>query len=217
VSERIIIIAPHPDDEYFVADFLFESYDITICLVTNGDSNFDSQKYGDDYRLRESIGYAKMIGASIVNFDLSCADLNVPNLNYSLASIDFSCFDFVCLVEPYDWHPDHRLITKSVIEYLDFVNYKGDLLFYEVTSKGLDKNFCVVEGSCKYDLQHILRRNCFKSQLNLLKREDFRRLKGLALNYRYAIASVQESIKSIDFNRYGSYEELILSLGLDIF
>lgn len=135
--KRILVIAPHPDDEtqgcggytYLAGQ---KGARVHAIVLTHGDPtgrNFELQKI----RKAESKAAAECIGLTIEFFDLQDRGLRANSgidVLLRKAFADFKPDLILCtaITEP---HPDHQVTCLSVMSAATFSGYCGDMGFYE--------------------------------------------------------------------------------------
>jgi len=136
-TDKILILAPHADDESIGCGGLLLKYasQCDVIFLTDG-------RYGD-----KDIEPIKMIEIRKKEFESVMHKLSVNNFilldiedtkledNYPIfKTIDFNNYDYICIPNNLDQHPDHKTVTKHIKKaYLENNINKGiKILMYEV-------------------------------------------------------------------------------------
>lgn len=139
--DRILVFAPHPDDEIigcggYLALKQAELAAVRVIVVSDGALGYSPlQRCQPGLRQQESrFGLAKLQIKDVRFWDYSDGSipLNGEIINaYLQAVIDFRP-NRIMLPAPGEAHPDHRRVTRGVIRALEG-KWAGDLWFYETT------------------------------------------------------------------------------------
>lgn len=167
-----LIFAPHPDDETIGMGgtiLLATSIGIDVHLVIVTDGSLGGQS---DVRKQEAQAAAKLLGIKTVDF-LDIKDREVGK--YGLKETDVR--HFIDLYAPktvflpafFEFHPDHRATTASVLRHLIALNYSSDLWLYEISRQGEVNRLIDISSVSEQKRQAI---RCYKSQLSQAQYED---------------------------------------------
>ena len=120
---RVVVIAPHPDDETLgagatVYDLVQQGHDVRIVIVTDGAASHDRAGLAA-IRKREAMQAATLLGVTSPPQFLDLPDGQVAGLRESLAARLRSCIEGSVLVigpRSGDGHPDHEATAEALIE-----------------------------------------------------------------------------------------------------
>lgn len=168
-ARRLLVLAPHPDDEVLgcgglIAATLASGGTVQVLVVSDGGQGGDAS-----LRERESIAAAEVLSAGFAPLqplfwrlpDRGLADACglVPRLQHLITA---SLADFVLLPSPFEIHPDHRALCAAGLHALRGEGLAVDLLFYEV-GQPLMPNL-LVDITAQLDRKRAALQ-CFASQL----------------------------------------------------
>ena len=136
-ARRVLVVAPHPDDEIYgcggsIALHRRAGVPVSVVILTGGDVSGDP-----DIRLKESADAALHIGSPqlecwrLPDRGLTCSESLIKRL---AKRIEEQEFDLVYAPSPWEVHPDHRQASWLVIESLQLVGQRVRVAFYEVGS-----------------------------------------------------------------------------------
>lgn len=109
-KDRILIVAPHPDDESIGCGGLILTMpnQCSVCVVTDGSRGSKNSSYVEEKRIREEQFKEAMRYAGISDFTmLSYSDGELMNHPDCMKTIDFSKYTKIFLPNGDDNHPDH--------------------------------------------------------------------------------------------------------------
>ncbi len=135
-TDRICILAPHPDDETIACGGLLAKYgsQCDVVLLTNG------QKGG-------LIGWSEAQTAEVrkSEFEKAMAFLNVRSYSFmngmdsalidayqAFAQIDFSTYDYVLMPHRQDTHADHMVVSAFWKRLVKEKKFKARAVYYEL-------------------------------------------------------------------------------------
>lgn len=135
-GERVLVLAPHPDDEIFgcggaLALHAIRGDQIMIAIITDGGGNGSSI----EIRKQESQEAARVIGAPPPRFwdlpDRSLAESHeLPKLIQN--AINEFRADLIYLPSPCEIHPDHRATALAGIDAVLSIESDPGVAFYEI-------------------------------------------------------------------------------------
>jgi len=187
-SGRILIFAPHADDEIFgcggaLIRHVQQGDPIKVVIVTDGAYPITEAQKAPDYaeiRKQESISAAKLIGYNnpiFLNFPDHFLKINKNLINSIKKEIeDFKPLN-IYFPNGLEIHPDHRVVNKAVLQAIRKIKNRTvkNLISYEVSTP-LEPNYLHDITDIAEILQSVM--NCFKSQLKV---QDYSK-KIMALN-----------------------------------
>lgn len=167
-SPRVLVLAPHPDDEVFgcgglLALLAADGAEIQVVIVTDGGYG----EFGKDKEIRksESLAAAEILGYPPPKFwDLPAFHLRFDE---QLVRRVFDCIDgfkpnLVLAPSVWEVHPDHQALALATMEAARRGDRAGALLTYEVGSP-LQANVLIDVSSVQERKQSAMHR--FQSQL----------------------------------------------------
>jgi glycosyltransferase involved in cell wall biosynthesis/LmbE family N-acetylglucosaminyl deacetylase len=172
-ATRVLVIAPHPDDEVFgcggtIAAFVEYLIPVHVVVLTDGDAakNSDGSLDYAQERRAESLGAAALLGYGVPEF-WSLPDRSLgydENLIYRCSSlIEDIKADLVLCPSLYEIHPDHYAVAQVAIEAARRTSIR--VAFYEVGQPMMRPNR-LVDISRFSDLKRKAI-GCFNTQLNI--------------------------------------------------
>ena len=169
---KVLVIAPHPDDEVFgcggTLSLLRDGGSVvTILIVTNGALGGESAD-GKliEIRAEESCAAARILGLDAPVFwgwpdrGVNYGEVLIGRLVETILETDA---DLVFLPSPADWHPDHQAIAFAGAEAIRRLGGKRQAAFYEVTDPLPCPNLIHDISSVEEQKNQAVR--CFHSQL----------------------------------------------------
>ena len=132
-NERILVVAPHPDDESIGCGGLLNLYrgHCDVLLVTDGISDVSKEKELSAKRQKEFVEAMKVCGVDN-RFLLHIPQLQILNHFNRFLSIDYSIYKYIFVPNRYEYHRDHVDTYKSVKKAIKQLHIKTDLVEYEV-------------------------------------------------------------------------------------
>jgi LmbE family N-acetylglucosaminyl deacetylase/glycosyltransferase involved in cell wall biosynthesis len=122
LGERLLILAPHPDDEVIgcgglIAQHLRENRAVRVLVATDGAEADPSAGDRDAYRARreeESLRALALLGASDVHF-LRFPDRGLDDAVTTPIREHLTAFkpDLICVPSPIEIHPDHLALSRA--------------------------------------------------------------------------------------------------------
>jgi len=188
-DDRILILAPHPDDEVIGCGGLLLKYTNqckVICITDGryGDNNIDLQEM---IKIRKNEFTSVMHKLNITDFKFLDIEDTKLKYNYEIfKQIDFDKFDYICIPNSLEQHTDHKavfeLIIKAYRENLIKNNIK--ILMYEVWGALPLVNFYIDISNNIEEKKELI--NMYHSQVKHINYAD--KISSLN-NYRGMIAS----------------------------
>lgn len=144
-SGRVLVLAPHPDDEIFgcggaIMQHLAQGDEVTIIILTDGRAaieHADAVGMGQyvETRRQESRAAAAILGCHRLEF-WDFADRELPNdetlIQRLQQVIEQHHFDHVYAPSPFEVHPDHYALALATITALTRQPRMIQLLMYEI-------------------------------------------------------------------------------------
>ena len=192
-AQRVLVLAPHPDDEVFgcggaIAAHRLHGASVHVIVLTNGD------RHGEfAVRAQESEEAARILGYGKPEFwgEKDRQLLSTPALVERLAqAIRTLQVDLVYAPSPWEVHPDHRQSAWAAMQAMDLVQGACRLAFYEV---GAPLRPNILLDMTPYVQLKIQAMACFVSQQAY---QDYS-LKISALN-RYRTYSLPETVEAAE-------------------
>ena len=119
-GDRILIVAPHPDDESIGCGGLMLQYgsQCEILLLTDGRKGYDSRIPTDEdelvkQRVQEIRSAAALAGIEHIHI-LGIPDSTLSEHVEQVAAFDFTPYQFVFVPNHYERHKDHAPVSKLV-------------------------------------------------------------------------------------------------------
>jgi LmbE family N-acetylglucosaminyl deacetylase/glycosyltransferase involved in cell wall biosynthesis len=169
---KVLVIAPHPDDEVFgcggTLSMLHDSESIvTTIVVTNGVLGGDNA----DGKLIETRAEESRVAASILGLDapifwgvpdrgVDYGEVLIGRLSEVILETDA---DLIFLPSPTEWHPDHQAIAFAGAEAIRRLGGKRQAVFYEVSAPLPSPNLIYDISPAEEKKCQAMR--CFHSQL----------------------------------------------------
>jgi O-antigen biosynthesis protein len=138
-GRRLLVLAPHPDDEVLgcgglMAAMLSQGVPVQVVIASDGGQGGDAA-----VREQESIAAARALGSAtsvpdmhfwrLPDRGLAQATELVPRLQHAVGTAQP---DLVLLPSPFEIHPDHRALCVAGLHALRQAGATADVLFYEV-------------------------------------------------------------------------------------
>lgn len=134
-NKKILIIAPHPDDESIGCGGVIGLYanQCTIVLMTDGSKGIEGvpREKVSDIRRKEFLNAMGIAGVKSWVF-AEYKDGELINYPDCMAQIDFGGYDYIFLPWGNDNHPDHSAAFYYAITRLRELNIRGKVFEYEV-------------------------------------------------------------------------------------
>ena len=184
---RILIVAPHNDDELIGCGALISKYggicDILVCTESEDDNTTKA-------RHKESLQYCKKYGANLVRNKLMI-DGNPKSLKRQNLRINLNEYAHIFVPSVFERHPDHVAITQLIMN--ETRRNPSELYFYEVWSSLPYFDFFCAHHQNKMDDMDI-----FNSQIESYPYkkliENRSRYRAVGLNASFAEAYLKNKI-----------------------
>jgi LmbE family N-acetylglucosaminyl deacetylase len=191
LNKRILVFAPHPDDETFgcggtIAKRVSEGYDVFVVLITDGEKAFDnffSETFSlpdtkiIQLRKTEIVNAMRALGVSSDNIIFLNFDDGALNKNFDDASAKISkILEEVKPQEIYfpfekDAHPDHRVASLILQNCIDKLDFSTKAYMYSISGK-----------SALVNLTFLKMINYLRHKLVVVDVSDFLQQKKAAIN-----------------------------------
>lgn len=137
-NDRILIVAPHPDDECIGAGGLMIKYaeQCSVIILTNGNKGYngDNKNQISDIRKMEVISEMEFLNVKNYKF-INIDDGNLKDYTTCLYDIDLSRYNKIFVTNSYDDHIDHQAAYTCIINALKKQKiHNVELYMYEVTT-----------------------------------------------------------------------------------
>lgn len=140
-NKKILIIAPHPDDEVFCCGGILMNYakQCDVVLLTYGEKGNPgwSERMIADIRMKEFRNVMKCLNIHKY-FELKLPDGSVKEKIRILRKIPLEQYDYIFLPNRYDIHVDHRCVYKIVNK--EVHKRKSSASIYEYEMWGMLQN-----------------------------------------------------------------------------
>lgn len=191
-GNRILVLAPHPDDEVFgcggaIICQIEKGGHVEVVIFTDGGfAAVDGERSSYvDSRKRESLEAARVLGYGIPTFrghqDRSLI-FNESLVNEVVAIVQESSADLICAPSVMEMHPDHRALGMATVEALRRIDKKLRLAMYEI-GVPLQPNLLVDISAVSERKRKAM--HCFVSQLE--KQRYAEHIAGLNLYRSYTL------------------------------
>ena len=209
-NDKILIVAPHPDDEVIACGGIIAKYSHQIdilCINSSGvkyESTKESAEEIADLRIKEFYNVMKAAGiykswiAKIWGVPPMFKDINSHITSY-LNNFEWKSYDFIFVPHMYDGHREHRYVGNHLIpQILTRTGYKKNLKIvrYEVWSTMNEINYFEDISMCIEEKKRLI--NLYESRAAGEYSERIGALnfyRGLLAKCQYAEAYKVETIK----------------------
>jgi len=136
-DDKILILAPHADDESIGCGGLLLKYakQCDVVFLTDG-------RYGDndiepkqmiEIRKKEVVSIMKKLEVNKFKF-LNIEDTKLDSGYDIFKTINFNQYDYICIPNSLDQHPDHKAVSKHILKAFKEKRIQKDIniLMYEV-------------------------------------------------------------------------------------
>lgn len=164
-SDKILVVAPHPDDESLGCGGLMLKYAPQVdsfCFLSSGISPHAKEK--SDIRISEWNAAQKYIGCNNLGICELYGDKPLlprikDNMDYYLKTLDTSKYDYIFMPHFDDNHPEHQYVSNELMRNILIKNgYKKKCIicFYEVWKPLSAPNaFMEINSDKKYELLQL--------------------------------------------------------------
>lgn len=175
-ARRLLVLAPHPDDEVLgcgglISAMLAHGAGVRVVVVTDGGLGGDALT-----RERESVAAAQVLAEGrpaphlefwrLPDRGLAGDDSLVQRLQMLIRDVTPDC---VLLPSPFEIHPDHRALCLAGLQAMRAADGRAELLFYEVGQPLMPNLLVDITG--RIELKRAALR-CFTSQLAVQAYDD---------------------------------------------
>lgn len=173
--DKILIIAPHPDDECIGPGGILIKYasQCTVLILTDGNIG-QGDKSGLDnkvIRKQELIDEMNLLGIEDYHF-LNYKDGSMLNNIDCLKKVNLSKYTKIFVTAKDDNHPDHRAAYLSVMQGMDRLSNPGLQVYEYEVHNSLGKATHMLDITSIID-KKIGLVQCHKSQLNVLPYDEY--------------------------------------------
>lgn len=134
-TDKILILAPHADDESIGCGGLLLKYAkqcVVVCL-TDGRLGDPNMPMNELMRIRKEEFIGVMNFSKVKDYQfLNLQDGNLINEFDKFSKIDFENFDFIFIPNILDQHPDHKAVGIHLAKLLKSKKIKSKICMYEV-------------------------------------------------------------------------------------
>ena len=152
-SDKILVVAPHPDDESIGVGGLISIYSkqVDVAIMTDGRYGNEVYEPQNMKRIREKELIAAMKIVGVKNYKLyGVEDGTLINNAEVFESIDYSKYMHVFLPNPEDNHSDHTACYKYVINNIKKRELSGIQVYQYEVHKPLS------DGDCHLDISEVI-------------------------------------------------------------
>ncbi len=210
-GKRVLVFAPHPDDEVFgcagaIMRHVMDDDNVQVVIVTDGaypvKDSIDPQAYRK-IRQQESIAAAWVLGYGLPDF-WGLPDQGVEYgealVQRMVEAIFASDADTIYAPSVYEAHPDHLVVAMSAIEAVRSLKDQSVLVMYEVGVPLVPNKLLDISDLVERKSEAI---HCFKSQLDL---QDYaRHIESLNTFRTYTLP---DTVRAAEAYRILSQQEL---------
>jgi len=164
-AQRVLVLAPHPDDEVFgcggaIASHVKQGVCVKVVVLTDGSLNGSGGVRAAECRAAASVlGYGEPVFWGVGDRSLACSDVLVDRLVDLIVSEQI---DLLYAPSPWEIHPDHRQASWLAVEGVRRSRGLCRVAFYEVGAP-LRPNI-LLDITCDADLKQRAMA-CFSSQM----------------------------------------------------
>lgn len=174
-GNRVVVLAPHPDDEVLgcggvIRKHIEEGDDVTVLFLTDGrwgKKPYDNPEHIAQLRQAEAIAACRVLGTTQTHFfgrEDGSLNADLKTVKEVLQVVMCCQPEVVYAPHPIDPHPDHRATYKIAEMVLKEMSFQGSLFLYEVW-KPIEPNVIVnITDVMESKLKAL---SCYASQLAL--------------------------------------------------
>lgn len=177
---RILVVAPHPDDELFgcggtILELKRVGKYVEVIFITKGEKELNpSIRVQEACQVRERLGYDKVEFWDFPDGNTATHKEEIKRLlkNYAIENT----IDLMLIPAPYDFHPDHKVLGHLGVEF-HVENYPKRVAFYTVYNFIIGNfNFDVTNSietfkDCIYIYSESLKKLSFLKEISLCSRK----------------------------------------------
>ena len=188
-SDRILVVAPHPDDEAIGCGALMEKYHglIDVLLVTNGAKGNPEWTKDNTIRVRHE-EFLVATSRVATRYELFLEDTEFSYREFKRKKFDFSRYNAVFVPNVHESHPDHVKTNLFISHILSGLKQNIRIFEYEVWTPLRNVN-CYVDFKNKVEEKKELI-GCYESQIKHIdygrKRCELNSYRGMQLSVGYA-------------------------------
>lgn len=189
-DDKLLIIAPHPDDESIGCGGLLLKYGQQCDIIVLTDGRYGNPELGTSetiqVRKEEFKNAMKFINVNSYSF-MDAEDSNLyKNFNkFKQIKQKLNNYDYIIIPNPNDMHPDH-MIVKYMFDKIIPLRFKGKIVYYEIWSALSKPTHYIDISKIEDDKRKLI--NVYQSQI---KHIDYAS-RILALNnYRGILHNIQ--------------------------
>ena len=122
----ILIVSPHPDDELIGCYSIIDAYPERVSVFYTGLTGKDRSVENKRIRVSELVDFCKKMNVSLINTENDW-------INELHALLDKHVFKYIFVPSPIDWHEEHTLVFKEVLNYVINLRLDTAVICYRVT------------------------------------------------------------------------------------
>lgn len=205
-TDKILVLAPHADDESIGCGGLLLKYaeQCEVVCITNCKTGNPKKSFNDNINERRTEFESAMDYATIKNIEY-ILNIDSDNLQNSykefcntLNSRDLSLYTFIAIPIFYDQHPDHIALVKHLNKYVKNIKFKRtNILFYEVWSTIYVPNKFIDLSNCMEQKCELIAK--YKSQIDYIdyvnKIKNLNSYRGMIVGKEFSEMYLEISIK----------------------
>ena len=168
-DDRILIVAPHPDDESIGCGGVLSLYSgqCDVLLATDGYREDLNNKEASEIRVKEFIAATDSLGVCN-RIMLHIPEHKINEHLKDFLTVDFKIYKYVFVPNRYEEHLDHSTLYKAIKKALKKTNSNAELIEYEVWTT-------IRKPNVKVDISEVVekKRNAIECHKSQIKDLDF--------------------------------------------
>jgi len=166
-NDKLLILAPHPDDESIGCGGLLLKYGKQVDIMVLTDGRYGNPEWSEEdtvkIRKKEFELAMKFIGINSYAF-IEAEDSNLHKNFEKFKQIKkkLNNYDYIIIPNPSDMHPDH-MIVKYMLDKIIPLRFKGKIVYYEIWSALSSPTHYIDISDIVNDKKDLI--NTYKSQI----------------------------------------------------
>lgn len=198
IDSKILIVAPHQDDETLGCGGLIAKYpqNIEVLCLSDGAKCFETEDLEELRRQRSrELKQALSVAGVMTVYELFLPDGNLINCYNQIENFEFQRYNYIFVPNRFDAHNDHFATYTHVKHALKIQKAKARLFQYEVWTPLQNPNWCLdISDVIGIKKDMIMK---YQSQLSYLDytgmAEGLSLYRGASLHRKYAEVFYEES------------------------